>query len=120
MSGHGVLALLVAFEFARWGQYNHFITAKMGISLISAAWALQALIVIWIGLATRNRLLRYLGFVLFVLTIGKTLLIDMSEMEKVYRIVSFAASGLLLVTAGYFYQRYSSMLLERPEMEKEE
>jgi uncharacterized membrane protein len=120
MAGHGVLALLVAFEFARWGQYSHFITAKMGISLISAAWALHALIVIWIGLATRNRLLRYLGFVLFVLTIGKTLLIDMSEMEKVYRIVSFAASGLLLVTAGYFYQRYSSILLERPEMEKEE
>lgn len=120
MAGHGILALLVAFEFARWGRYSHFITAKMGISLISAAWALHALIVIWIGLATRNRLLRYLGFVLFVLTIGKTLLIDMSEMEKVYRIVSFAASGLLLVTAGYFYQRYSSMLLERPEMEKEE
>lgn len=120
LAGHGVLALLVAFEFERWGRYSHFITAKMGISLISAAWALQALVVIWIGLATRNRLLRYLGFILFVLTIGKTLLIDMSELEKVYRIVSFAASGLLLVAAGYFYQRYSSMLLQGPEMEKQE
>jgi uncharacterized membrane protein len=120
LAGHGVLALLVAFELARWGRYSDFITAKMGISLVSAAWALQAMFVIWIGLATRNSLLRYLGFILFALTIGKTLLIDMSELEKVYRIVSFAASGFLLVLAGYFYQRYSSILLERPEMEKEE
>ncbi|MFB3884159.1 MAG: DUF2339 domain-containing protein [Thermodesulfobacteriota bacterium] len=115
LAGHGILALLVAFEFARWGGHSHLITPKMSISLISAAWAVHAFVVIWIGLAKRNQLLRYLGFVLFFLTIGKTLIIDMSELEKVYRIVSFAASGILLVSAGYFYQRYSSRLLERPE-----
>ena len=114
LAGHGILALLVAFEFARWGEYSHLITPKMSISLISAAWAVHAFIVIWIGLAKRNHLLRYLGFVLFFLTIGKTLIIDMSELEKVYRIISFVASGILLVSAGYFYQRYSSKILERP------
>ena len=111
IAGHGFLALLVAFEFERWGRYGDLITVKMGRSLISAGWALQAFIVIWIGLAARNRLLRYAGFGLFALAIAKTLLIDMSEVEKVYRIVSFLASGLLLVGAGYFYQRYSAVLL---------
>lgn len=90
----------------------------MGISLISAAWAVQAFVVIWVGLVTRNRLFRYLGFVLFFLTVGKTVLLDMSELEKVYRIVSFAASGFLLLAAGYFYQRYSARLLERPQGEE--
>jgi len=61
LAGHGILALLVAFEFARWGAYSHLITPKMSISLISAAWAVHAFIVIWIGLAKRNQLLRYLG-----------------------------------------------------------
>jgi uncharacterized membrane protein len=117
LAGHGILALLVAFEFARWGGYSHFITPKMSISLISAAWAVHAFIVIWIGLAKRNQLLRYLGFVLFFLTIGKTLIIDMSELEKVYRIISFVASGMFLVSAGYFYQRYSSKILQRPDLE---
>jgi len=65
----------------------------------------------------RHPLLRYLGFVLFLFTVGKTLIIDMSEVEKVYRILSFVASGLLLVAAGYFYQRYSSKILERPDSE---
>jgi uncharacterized membrane protein len=115
--GHGILALLVAFEFVRWGGYSHLISAKMSISLISAAWAVHAFVVIWIGLVKRNHLLRYLGFVLFLFTVGKTLIIDMSELEKVYRIISFAASGFLLVAAGYFYQRYSSKILERPDSE---
>ena len=117
LAGHGILALLVALEFFRWGGYSHLITPKMSISLISAAWAIHAFIVIWIGLVRRNPLLRYLGFVLFLFTVGKTLIIDMSEVEKAYRIISFAASGLLLVAAGYFYQRYSSKVLERPDSE---
>ena len=72
----------------------------MSFSLISAAWALQAFLVIWIGLAKQIPFLRYLGFALFLLAVGKTLIIHMSEMEKVYRIVSFAACGLLLVGAA--------------------
>lgn len=119
LTGHGFLALLVALECVRWSHSGSIITPKMGISLISAVWALQAFVVIWIGLAKRSPLLRYLGFVLFLLAVGKTLIIDTNELEKVYRIISFAACGLLLVTAGYFYQRYSSKILEKssPEIE---
>jgi uncharacterized membrane protein len=118
--GHGVLALLLAFELERWGRHSQLVTTKMGMSLISAAWALQAFAVIWLGLVRRNRLLRYLGFVLFFLTVGKTVFVDTGELEKVYRIVSFAASGVLLVAAGYFYQRYSAILLQEPEGEQRE
>jgi len=117
LAGHAFLALLVAMECVRWSHYTSIITPKMGISLISAAWAVQAFVVIWIGLARRSPLLRYLGFALFLLAIGKTLIIDTSELEKVYRIVSFAACGLLLVTAGYFYQRYSPRILEKLDSE---
>jgi uncharacterized membrane protein len=119
MAGHAILAIAVALEFLRWSQYSSVISPKMGISLISAAWAVQAFVVIWIGLVKQTPLLRYLGFALFILAVGKTLIIDTSELEKVYRIVSFAACGLLLVGAGYFYQRYSSRLLEQGDSEEE-
>jgi uncharacterized membrane protein len=118
LAGHGLFALLVAFEFDRWGRYSDLISSKLGSSLISAGWALQAVVVIWIGLASRNSLLRYTGFILFGFAIAKILFIDMSEFEKVYRIVSFVASGLLLVCAGYFYQRYSAILLGRSDGEE--
>jgi len=120
VAGHAVLALLVAFELERWGHHSQLITPKMGMSLISAAWALQAFAGIWLGLVHRNRLLRYLGFVLFFLAVGKTVFVDTRELEKVYRIVSFAACGVLLVAAGYFYQRYGTVLLQEPEGEQRE
>jgi uncharacterized membrane protein len=120
VAGHAVLAILLAFELERWGRHSRLVTPKMGMSLISAAWALQAFAVIWLGLVRRSRLLRYLGFVLFLLTVGKTVFLDTSELEKVYRIVSFAACGVLLVAAGYFYQRYSSILLQQPEGKQRE
>lgn len=117
---HAALAVLLALELNRWGSFSEVVTQKVSINLISVAWALQAFLLILIGLAKSRPLLRYLGFALFALAIGKILLIDTSELEKVYRIVSFIGCGLLLVAAGYFYQRYSARLVGRLELEKTE
>lgn len=117
--GHVMFAVLTWMELDRWGYRGHVVNSRMALSLVSAVWALQAFGLIWIGLATRNKLRRILGFVLFAVVVGKVLLMDTSELEKVYRIVSFVASGLLLLGAGYFYQRYSA-LLTAEEMEAKE
>ena len=77
--------------------------------------AVFACALIWVGLATRNRMRRVLGFVLFALTAGKVLVYDMQTLEKVYRIVSFMGTGLLGIVASMIYQRYSKTLLARPE-----
>lgn len=116
---NGVLALLLALELRRWGSVSLLLTPRMSINLISVAWALQAFTLILVGLAKNRPLLRYLGFVLFGVTVGKIVIVDMSQLEKVYRIVSFIGCGLLLVAAGYFYQRYSSKIMERLEQEKQ-
>jgi uncharacterized membrane protein len=42
----------------------------------------------------------------------------LSAVERVYQIISFIASGLLALAAGYFYQRYSPMLLGEDDEEK--
>ena len=118
--GQVFLASLVAFEFLRWSHQSVQIDTRIGISLISVAWAIQAFLLIWLGLLRRSRLHRYLGFALFALTVGKTLLIDMSELEKIYRIVSFFISGLLLLAAGYFYQRLSNLVLGSSSEHKHE
>ena len=110
--GHVILVVLAAIEFAHWGDYSEIVTERLAISLISAVWALYACVLIWIGLRSRSRLRRILGFVLFGVTILKILVVDMNALDRVYRIVSFIASGLLLLVSGYFYQRYSPMLLE--------
>ncbi len=117
--GHGLLAVLLALECVRWTRFEDLLSDKMGFSLISALWAVQAFALVWLGLATGSRTRRYLGFVLFGLTIGKVLLVDTSELEKVYRIVSFLATGVFLLAASFFYHRYSEKLLSQQQTEDE-
>ena len=117
--GHALLALLMAFECVRWAEASNLVSDKMDVSLISAAWAVQAFALIWFGLATRSRTRRYLGFVLFALTVGKVSLIDTATLEKVYRIVSFMASGVFLLAAATFYHRYTARLLGEQNREDE-
>ena len=118
VAGHFLLTVLLAFELARWWQSYPAVSRRLGISLISAAWAVQAFALVAIGLIRRNRLLRIVGFVLFGVTVLKVCLLDTSTLEPVYRIVSFGASGLLMLMAAYFYQRFSSALLgEKPAEE---
>lgn len=115
--GHFSLTVLIALEIMRWSKYSEAITGRMAMSLVSAAWALQALILIALGFYKRERALRYMGIALFALTIAKVTILDMSALEKVYRIVSFVGSGLLLLVAGYCYNRFSPMLLKEEKTE---
>ncbi|MBI4558602.1 MAG: DUF2339 domain-containing protein [Candidatus Hydrogenedentes bacterium] len=117
--GHVLMAILIAAEFVRWADHSDFLSRKMAIGLISAVWAAQALALIWIGLMSRQRFRRYLGFTLFGITVAKTLFMDTLELDQVYRIVSWLASGILLLAAAWFYQRYSAILLGEGSEERE-
>ena len=103
---HVSLAILLAVELIRWGKHSVVVDPRMANALISAVWALQATVLVVLGLATRNRMRRILGFALFALTVAKIFFVDTASLEYVYRIVSFVATGLLLLVVGYFYQRY--------------
>ncbi|MBI5092979.1 MAG: DUF2339 domain-containing protein [Candidatus Hydrogenedentes bacterium] len=111
VAGNVLLTVLLAFEFDRWSHHTDLISRRMGLALISAAWAVQAFSLIWVGLMMRKKPLRVLGFLLFGLTCGKVLLYDTNELEQIYRIVSFMATGLLLLLATWIYHRYSAALL---------
>lgn len=108
---HFSAAVLVALEMARWGKANEAISDRIAFSLVSLAWALHAFGLILAGLRTRRRYRRILGFLLFGIVVFKVLIVDTSELEKVYRILSFGGTGLLLLAAGYFFQKYSAALL---------
>ncbi len=111
MAGHALLVVLVGMELNRWSFHTAWLSHRMGLTLISAAWALQAFALIWFGLASRVRARRIAGFALFGLTIAKVLFFDTSGLDRVYQIVSWLGSGIALLTAAFFYQRYLHVLL---------
>jgi hypothetical protein len=115
--GHTILVFLIYAEVDTWISASDFFSSFMRFGFVSALWSLQALILIGVGLRTRNQFRRIFGFVLFGVTVVKLLVIDMAILQPVYRILSFAATGVLLIVAAYLYQKFAKGLLEpNPEI----
>lgn len=111
VAGNVLLALLVALEFARWSDHTALITNRMGQALTSAAWAVHAFALIWVGLVMRKQALRWFGIILFSVTAAKVLIVDTAQIGHIYRIISLMATGLLLLAAMAAYHHYSARLL---------
>lgn len=73
--------------------------------LLSAFWAVAGLTGIVVGLLRDVRLLRLGGLALLLLAAAKVFAYDLSELESIYRALSFIALGLLLLGGAFAYQR---------------
>ena len=80
---------------------------------LSGIWIVYSIMMVAIGIWKRNKLLRLISIGLFGITILKVFIFDLSFLETLYRIFSFVALGLILLTVSYLYQRYKSIILEK-------
>jgi hypothetical protein len=80
---------------------------------LSGIWIFYSIFMLMIGIWRRIKLLRLLSIGLFGVTILKVFVFDLSFLETLYRIISFIALGLILLTVSYLYQRYKSIILEK-------
>jgi uncharacterized membrane protein len=76
--------------------------------LLSALWGLTGLAALVVGLVRDERRLRLAGFGLLAIAVAKVFLFDLTTLESIYRVASFIALGLLLLTAAFAYQRLRS------------
>jgi uncharacterized membrane protein len=110
LAGHGLFLFMVVMELVRWDRGSGVADQRIAMSLISAAWAAQALVLVWHGLVSRELFRRAVGMGLFGVTIAKVILIDTAQLEVGYRVISWGACGALLLITAYFYQRFSAAL----------
>jgi uncharacterized membrane protein len=73
--------------------------------LLSAFWAVVGLAAVVVGLQRDLKPLRLGGLALLLLAAAKVFLYDLSELESIYRALSFIALGLLLLAGAFAYQR---------------
>lgn len=95
-------------EPARWAAYRaeraqdlHY-TAQVALSVV---WALYAALVLAAGFRFDNRPLRWLALGLFVLTLGKVVLVDMGRLPGFYRVSAFLGLSLMMAAAARGYQK---------------
>jgi len=68
-------------------------------------WALYGAGLLLVGRARRARLLRLLGLALLGVTAVKVFALDLSALDRAYRIVSFIVLGAILLAVSYLYQK---------------
>lgn len=117
--GHVALAILLALELERWSGASGLLSDKMALGLLSGVWAVQALALVIVGLAWRDKVRRILGLAFFVIILVKVVFLDAAQLEEVYRILSWILSGLVFLAGAYVYQRFSKNLLHDDGATKE-
>ena len=82
----------------------------------SIFWSLFAVSAVVAGFRFRTAGLRYFGLGLFAVTVLKVVLLDMSQVQTGYRVLSFLGLGLLLMGTSVLYGKLSPVLLRDREM----
>jgi uncharacterized membrane protein len=72
----------------------------------SAVWLVSALVLFIAGIKLERQYIRYAGLAVMVLVVLKVFLWDMSNLDGVYRIISFMGVGLCLVGIGWLYSKF--------------
>ena len=71
----------------------------------SVVWLLLAVVYQAIGIWRNQSAIHVGSLVLLLITIGKVFLVDASELEGLFRVLSFLGLGLALIGVGFFYNK---------------
>ena len=77
----------------------------LGQMALSVVWAAYAAALAAAGFVRRVAALRWASLVLFAFTIIKAMLVDIAELQQLYRIVVFFVLGVLLLLVAWGYHR---------------
>lgn len=81
-------------------------------ALLSIVWAFYSIILIAIGIIKRYKPIRLMALMLFGITTLKVFFMDLSYLQGFPRILSFIVLGLLLLGAGFLYNKYKDKIKE--------
>lgn len=79
-------------------------------SLITVSWLVDAIALTAYGIWRKDKLSRYLAVALFGLSTWKIVMVDTAQLDNFYRFVVFISLGLLLLLAGYLYNRFKGKI----------
>jgi len=75
---------------------------------LSLLWVIYAFVMVATGMYRKFRALRLMGLALFGVAILKIFLLDLSQLDRAYRIISFLTLGVVLIIASFFYQKHKN------------
>ncbi|MDB5204436.1 MAG: hypothetical protein JWP09_464 [Candidatus Taylorbacteria bacterium] len=84
-------------------------TKRVGLSIL---WLVYASVSIAYGIIKRNPIIRQASIVLLAVTVFKIFLYDTTNLDDIYRFISFITLGVILLLVGFAYNRFKSRIIE--------
>ncbi|MEW6208375.1 MAG: DUF2339 domain-containing protein [Acidobacteriota bacterium] len=84
---------------------------------LSLVWAIYGGGMLTVGIARRNRLLRVMALFLIGITIVKVFILDLASLERIYRVISLIALGVILLGGAFLYQRLRRLTMDEEAAE---
>src|SRR5262245_31843513 len=75
---------------------------------LSLTWAVYATILVIVGLMRKYAPIRYFAMTVFAITIVKVFAVDLSELDRIYRVLSIIGLGITLLVTSYLYQKLNA------------
>ena len=107
ISANSLALLALSLEFWDYlargvSASNHTLAQHLSLSIL---WTCYAAALLLFGLLRSSALLRWQALILLFIVIAKVFLVDLSSLDRVYRILSFLIVGSALLAISFLYQR---------------
>lgn len=105
---YGLAANLTLLILLSVEAHDYFMRRNLRLAgelALSVIWAIYAGAALAWGLARGSKPARVAGLALLSLTVIKVFFLDLSSLERFYRIVSFVVLGAILLLVSFLYQR---------------
>jgi uncharacterized membrane protein len=74
--------------------------------LLTVAWGIQGLGLLFAGFPLRERPMRFAGLFLLLVCVLKLFLFDLRNLDMPFRVLSFIVLGVILIGVSFFYSRF--------------
>jgi len=106
--GYSGLALLFVYSSLEINSFLHHYLPGLQSGGITIHWSLFAIALLLVGTMKDVKALRYTGLVLFTVVAWKIFMVDLDNLDPVFRIVAFIILGVLLLSASFIYLKFKN------------
>ncbi len=102
--------LIIVGILGLWLLLGKVVAASHQGFFLTVSWSVFAALVLAVGFLFKERTYRLLGLGILCVAAARIFFVDVWQLDTVYRILSFLILGILLVAAGFLYNRFGDAL----------
>ncbi len=100
------LAVILGFVLLTVEAYDYCDKYLDNAYIVSILWMLYSGVITTIGILNDKKYLKNIGIMTSILTIGKILFVDLSNVDALYKLAIFMIVGIVLMLVSYFYNKH--------------